>query len=374
MLTTEFHVSSSYDVKDSRSQLTKDSYIWYYGLSVPSEILNVAKLVVSPISQVEKDFVAKTQVQRQSVKSALLLSSLKDDGGCLSFVQILLKDLDDVKEYYRDTWVVEAELVLLGVQLNIYAFQLQQIPVEQQGSFASSEYENSKKILMQRGFTAAVRLIHKFSEITIQSNAALPRPSQEALSFSTRHLPKHYFTLLLFATSFIFKATVSNLGSNTFDNDIASNHIRLTHRILLSNSSEPMDEASRAARMIEVLSKAQCLSQLRLEERSVNDHMSLSLLEDVIVTAREIRDSPGGTAGSGYNPDSQQDTPSSMDTFAYNEELANVAGAISVEDLEANCHGLYGFDWNAPWGFNFPTPDMFNFQTDSQAGDGAFAY
>ncbi len=334
--------------------------------------MNIAKSLPHPTSDKEDRFLTQAQVQRQSVKSAVLLSGSKGNEN-LTLVQILIKDLDEIKRFRSKTWDAEAEILLLGVQVNIYDFQIQQLPLEEQDSFTRLDTESSKKLLMQQGFNASVRLIHVFSELHSQLYQSETYSVTVPFRSTTQFLPKYYLTLLMFATSFIFMFLVINSETNTPDNDVANNHIRLTRRMLLSWSSDPMDEPGRAVRMIDVLSKAQSLSKLRLKDSRVNGPRSLGLLEDVILTAREIREDPGGRTWSHFHSDLQQTIPSStMREFANTDASEILPDAGTFDDLGTTFEGMYEFNWNAPWEFNLQVPDMLGSDVAAELGRGTF--
>jgi len=115
-----------------------------------------------------------------------------------------------------------------------------------------------------------------------------------------------------------------------------------------------MDEFGRAVRMVDVLSKAHSVSSLRLKETRVNDLKSLGLLENVVLTAREIRERSGGKVWSTFPiSELQQRVPSSVTqdftSFDTSEAMPN-AGVAS--GLGMAFEGLQEFDWDAPWEFS----------------------
>jgi hypothetical protein len=273
----------------------------------------------------------------------------------ISVIQHLCRDLDDVKHTNHDTWNEEADIELLGVQLNIFAFQLQQMsPAKHSSPPFVSDVGTSKKVLIHLGFDAAVRIIHVFSKMT-NIGSALPSPQADVSPQADtpyhleKYLPKYYFVTLLFATSFIFKA-MANDKDDSRHNEIARNHIQLAYQMLSSLSAHPMDEFGRAARMIKVLSRASNLSSL--EEFHSQDGASVSVLDETIQVAKEIRESME-TAAPMDNPGSQYGTPGYPRPTLSNSTLPDQEGFWPTQ----NWDGVEDFDfnWNSPWGISMTT-------------------
>jgi hypothetical protein len=172
------------------------------------------KDVTRPLSHFEADFSTKLQIERRSRKAALFMPMIHNHAD-ISIIQHLCRDLGDMKHKHRETWSEQADLELLGAELNIYAFQLQQMSPAQHSPPSSSENSVFKKMLINLGFMASIRVIHIFSTMTVTGptlpNTLMHGSSQaEPSTRPQRHLPKHYFVTLLFATPFIFK-TMANI-------------------------------------------------------------------------------------------------------------------------------------------------------------------
>ncbi|PMD32666.1 hypothetical protein L207DRAFT_571949 [Hyaloscypha variabilis F] len=292
----------------------------------------------------ETDFTTKLQIGMQSIKAAVFMSKIHQNAD-LSMIHLICRDLDDVKQVNHKTWSEEAEIELLGAQLNIYTFQVQQMSQAQSRPPSSSENSMLKNSLINLGFTAAARIIHVFSTASAVSST-LPEtqthePCQsEDFTRTQRYLPKYYFTTLLFAASFIFKAMANYKETNSSHYEIARNHIRQAYRMLSSWSENKMDEFGRAARMIEVLSHASNLSGLK--EFDSHGGASLSILEDTVQTAKEIRE--GMERNAAGNPESQYGTPCSVGADVPSEVLPGTLG--SWVNADSDVVDYFDFDWN----------------------------
>ncbi|ODQ69038.1 hypothetical protein LIPSTDRAFT_66714 [Lipomyces starkeyi NRRL Y-11557] len=284
----------------------------------------------------------------------------------MSIIQHLCRDLDDVKDRHRSTWNREADIELLGAQLNIYAFQLQKLsPAQHSSPPGSLEVGTAKKALIHLGLSTAVRIIHVFSTMT-EGGSAQPSPQADG-SFQTdphhpeRYLPKYYFMTLSFATSFMFKALANN-GEDFRHNEIARNHIQLAYQMFSSWSDYPMDEFGRVARMIMVLSRASNLSIL--EDFHSQGDASVSVLDETIHAAKEIRERmkmPDLTRSTG----SQDRIPVSPRPNLSNPTLPGLGGLWPTQNLDGMEE--FDFNWNSPWGFNMTALGYPGFGLDEEA-------
>ena len=263
----------------------------------------------------------------------------------LSTIHLICRDLDDIKSMYHITWSKEAEIELLGAQLNIYTFQLQRMSKTQQSSPSRPDNSMLKNALISLGSAAAARVIDLYST-TSASPSTLPETHAHNLhgdkgsTCTHRYLPKYYFQTLMFATSFIFKAMANFDEGNSVQFEIARNHIQQAHQMFLCWSDHAMDELGRAARVIEVLSDTTNLSCLK--EFDSHGGANSSILEDAVQTAKEIRE--GMEVVALGNSASQYVTPSSSAAESANKGPADTSGSRTNLDYD----GLddLDFDWN----------------------------
>ncbi|EPE33571.1 Zn2/Cys6 DNA-binding protein [Glarea lozoyensis ATCC 20868] len=328
-------------------------YVWYSGHSLSPELLNgPLQTLDPPLTPSESDFLTKYKIQRQSIKSAIFMCNLKEAPESFPVAQILLEDLEDIKRISSVSWGPECEVIFLGAQLSIYGFHLQQFPAQSHAEFANSDIQSSRKVLIQSGFSVAVRIIHIFSEMTRPQQSPQSTLSSKDVNAEQlqKSLPKHYFITLVFAITFIFKIVASTPESSLLGNDIARNHIHLAHEILSTLSMHPMDEASRAATMIKVLSGAQGLSGLRLHEVRSGGRLRLGIMEDVISTAKVIREE-----NSFVNPDSgsgsaaHQQISDLQIAEDHQMRFSEAAEPSEWDNLDMLLGGSNSFGWNGQW-------------------------
>lgn len=326
-------------------------------------------MLAGPLSYFEADFAAKLQTVEQSSKAALFMYNMNHNGDA-SIIRQLFKDLDEVKQNHSDAWGSEAEIELLGAQLNIYAYQIQHMSSKLQGITNNTENTLSKKNLILLGFRSAVRLVHIFSTMA-KSGFTLPEmiiPGSSPIAIppaSIRYLPKHYYVTLLFATSFIFKAMAINKEETCSLHETARNHIRLVHQMLLSWSAHPSDEFSRAARVVEVLSRAPNLS--RLNDFQTGTGATMDILSETLEAARDMRVEERRTETTNANdPSVQYATPCSP--------VGNSPRKIISEPVEPDLSDDINLDftWDVNWESCVSMSDHFGINLNTELGNEAF--
>lgn len=324
-------------------------HVWHWELCLYLDITDTKRDLHSPLSHLEAYFATKLQLEMQSSKAAIFLSKIHQHAD-ISIIQQLFRELDGVKDKRGKTWSEEAEFELIVAQLNVYAFQLQQMSPAPNRPSTSSEKNTFKNMLIHLGFTAAIRAVYKFSSMTA-TGSALPAhcsPQAEPAHRPQKYLPKHYYVALLFAASFIFKTMANSEGEDCSRNDVAANHIRLTYEILSSCSDHPLDEFGRAARMIDVLSRASNLS--RLKEFRSHGGASVSVLDETVQTAREMRESIKATAADNSGP--RDETPVSVGADQPSTTNALSDSVDSWPATEFDGMNDFDFNWNLSWGFD----------------------
>lgn len=323
------------------------------------------------MSALEIDFQARTAIHQQSAKSALIMANVKNTVDSVQFTQAVLNDLEVLKDRYRATWSTEIDIMVLSAQIRACAFQLQVQSQEQKNILSThknDELNVSDRALQHLGFAAAIRLIHTFSDLSKTGTASPSSLQNGDAHVLQRYLPKHFFATLLFAASFIFKwmaFRASELPSP--DSGLARNHIQLTYHILSSTSLVPYDEWSRAARMIEVLSRARDLSRLKMTESRPEAVSRLHLLEDTIKAAQEIRETVPRTVE--FISSEQTDVEKASNLMersgcAALNQSSEISDAPQLSQADFTLDMEQGFDWNSLMGFDYSTPPFFDFETD----------
>ncbi|KAE9369861.1 hypothetical protein N431DRAFT_493580 [Stipitochalara longipes BDJ] len=331
-------------------------FIWHF---VPCLHLGVTNTSSGSLSHFETDFANKLQIGMKSIKAAVFISKIHQHVD-ISMIHLICEDLDDLKHKNHNTWSEEAEIERLAM------CQAQCSPP------SSSENTMLKHSLISLGFTAAVRIIYIFSTTSAVKSTLLEtqthKPCQsEEFTRTQRYLPKYYFRTLLFAASFIFKAMANYEETNSSHYEIARNHIRQTYRMLSSWSEDKMDEFGRAARMIEVLSHVSNLSDLK--EFDSHGGASLTILEDTVQTAKEIRE--GLEINAAGNPASQYGTPCSVRADPPSEVLPGTLGPWV--NPGSDVVNDFDYDWNLFGEFDMTSSEHWVPGFGAESGDSMFS-
>ncbi|PVH89438.1 hypothetical protein DL98DRAFT_565488 [Cadophora sp. DSE1049] len=252
------------------------SHMWQTGVCLLPEVPNMLTTIPTPHSKMEKEFLAKNSVLRLYAKTTTVLGNLNENVD-VAFLQYLCKDLDSLRKGNKEIWNPEADIILLGAQLCIYTQHLERTSRRDgsaQRKVLISENDSSADILANIVFGIASRLITTFTSPESQI-----RP----------YVPKHYFQLLLLASTLILKLSVvypSVIGPMEV---LVQNLIAQAYQNLDSWSVREGDDFYRAARLIEALAQAQKKHQLKMKEARNALGSGITVLRDAIVTHRALR-------------------------------------------------------------------------------------
>ncbi len=318
-----------------------NSHMWQTGVCVLPDLPSSLVISASPRTNSEKDFIMKVLILRQYAKTTTILGNLSENPDC-SFIQYLCKDMNNLRQDHKESWSSEAEIILLGGELCIYTHQLEQCARRDVSSRSKSsihEVDTSSSILANIVFGIASRLITAFA-----STQTPLRP----------HFPKHYFHMLLVASTLVLKISTVYPETIVQTATLAQNLIRQTYEILTSWSMREGDELSRAAKLIERLSLAQKKEQLKLKEAHIGLGSGITVLRDAIVTNKALRgedenDHPIAREGEnevveeGRNINVTKDAPSLGGV-----DIAEGAEILYDTPFENKVQDAF-FEWNMPW-------------------------
>ena len=165
------------------------------------------------------------------------------------------RELSAIPAHFKDQWSKLCEFSLLVAKLHLYTLVILSAKPEQASVTKPGVAgpQNSVGICLLKGFHTAIKMISLYSQILdeISQNA----PTDTDIQPTHWILPKSYHLSFAQATFFLLRFTSSGSHFPESDRDIAGNHIRLSHDIYLRLSQRPEDEAERAAKVIETLSR-----------------------------------------------------------------------------------------------------------------------
>lgn len=336
--------------------------MWQTGVCLLPEVPNMLTTIPHPHSKMEKEFLVKNSVLRVYAKTTTILQNLTENIDC-AFLQYLCKDLDNIREANKEIWNPEADIILLGAQLCIYTQHLERSSsrrdsFSQRSKILSLESDTSTDILANVVFSTASRLITTF---TSPESSILP------------HVPKHYFQLLLLASTLILKMSVAYPLSISQMEILVQNLIAQSYRILDSWCVREGDEYYRAARLIQALAMAQKKHQLKMKEARNALGSGITVLRDAIVTHRALR---GEDEDEGPLPATTQVKDFALNTGDEIPAPATVNAEVSMADREGQRYSDTSAiedasmsvdasaaaweprlqdafsDWNLPWGWD----------------------
>ncbi|KAL2065158.1 hypothetical protein VTL71DRAFT_4299 [Oculimacula yallundae] len=329
------------------------SHMWQTGVCLLPEVPNMLTTIPPPHSKMEKEFLAKNSVLRVYAKTTAVLGNLNENVD-VTFLQYLCKDLDNIRETNKDIWNPEADIILLGAQLCIYTQHLERSSRRDGGSqrkFTTSETDSSTDILANIVFGIASRLITTFTA-----------PESEI----TGHVPKHYFQMLLLASTLILKMSVAYPGIIGMMEVLVQNLIAQSYRILDSWCVREGDEYYRAARLIQALALAQKKHQLKMKEARNALGSGITVLRDAIVTHRALR---GEDEDEGplqrqtiqvrdFGVDARDQVTGNINGNVLNGVGNGIQYGDAMGGMDANLNAWEPrlqdafSDWNLPWGWD----------------------
>jgi hypothetical protein len=361
--------------------LVNCSHSWHTGVSVSSKFTVALRTPPPPRTRAENDFVTKVAVLRQFAKSTSILGRLDSETDGLALVQIMCKELGALRDDHKEVWSLEAEILVLGSQLTLFALQLESAALYQASltkASKSPQTNTSWNVLVNLAFMVAIRLIHNFSELTTTSASAdnmNEAPTTTSYSTTTtedanpaigydpsshpiyRYLPKHYMLMLALAATLIFKVRAAYPEAIKYNDDLGQNHIRIVYDLLGRWSMKKDDEPSRIQRVIEVLSRAERQQILNLKEPRIRTEpgSGITVLKDAALTAKSLRERVGIVV-------TEQDETTNLNSIA--QPQAEKAGASMflgpTDDLDLDQLGREAqmedsfLDSYFPWGLDIP--------------------
>ncbi|KAE8442768.1 hypothetical protein EG329_002856 [Mollisiaceae sp. DMI_Dod_QoI] len=337
------------------------THSWTSGMTVSSEIVSSTRSPpLGPCTMAERRFFVEAEIWRKLAKYSSIIINFKPDIDSWSFVHGLCADLETVKDGQEDLWTAEMDVNILGSQLCIYALQLDQGKKKatnmsglQPTSFDRDDVTSQRNSL-QLAYMTAAKFIHCFSEMIRYTSESVDT-GDESISAPQRYLPKHYFGLLLLSMAFIFRSKVLYTSGLRSLPSKPETHITQVYQILTSWSRDPLDEPGRAARVIRVILQAETEGQLKFNDPSSEGRPGVALLDEMIKTAREIRES--GSIGSEMPPGEHMTgtlSESGMDSGKAN--TANFTPQLLHDP---------SLEWNFPWGLDLLSTEQYNFDINN---------
>lgn len=222
-------------------------------LSLPPPMASVAPLMPrvrdSTRSSLPGHFLALLEVQAHSIRAASLLNNQISNTAQRSFIELLDSDLDAVEARMPSGMSVSLQISVLAARLRLYSLPL----LSQISPRTTDDCSDAlSKAIWYKGFHVAMRLVNTFAEWTQSGRREDYDSTDEML---TIHFPKQYFYALVMAGMYFINLLVIDTNISASDKLLAQNHIKQAYETITAQSTEDRDEASRAGKAIDFLSR-----------------------------------------------------------------------------------------------------------------------
>lgn len=310
-------------------------------LGVPAIIDSASELsrVTTCLNEysIPREFSAEIKLQSIIVDFTNVLSHTDNDGAIdPSILRLLDRELEGLKSSYPDQWPHMLEYSTLVAKLHMYAMVISRDPAS----------NTVRDILLKQSFSMCLRVIF-LANTRHQEELS----ESHGLPVLRRHraFPKAYFKGLAFTTAFLLRYFSLNPTASVEEQQVAANHVVLSHSICTSCAVHPKDELGRFATRCEELCRHGPMP-VDPREPAAGDRVGVTLLIESMRLATGMRspDSPVPSVTPSIPPDPSLMTP-------------NVFGMTNqMPDAWANDMTFAGQFWGDPgWdALNFPFPFM----------------
>ncbi|KAI1114105.1 hypothetical protein F5Y14DRAFT_191022 [Nemania sp. NC0429] len=215
----------------------------HFGLPVivdnSSELSRVsACLQEYPIS---REFAGEIKLQAIIADFTNVLSHSANDGAIdSSILNLLDRELENLRSSYPDQWPRMLEYNTLVAKLYTYGFVISR---DRTGRTA-------REILLKLSFSTCLRIIYLAN---LKQGESLPEIHGVPPRLQRRAQPKGYFRGLAFTTAFLLRYFSLNTTASAEEQQLAANHVVLSHSIFKACSNHPTDEQNRVAVAFEEL-------------------------------------------------------------------------------------------------------------------------
>ncbi|KAF2967561.1 hypothetical protein GQX73_g5966 [Xylaria multiplex] len=190
---------------------------------------------------IPREFASEIKLQGIIADFNNVLSHTTNDAASdSSILHLLDRELDGLRSLYPDQWSGMLEYSTLVAKLHMYA---QVISRDGIGNTA-------RDILLKLSFSTALRIIYLAN---LRHNEDLQESHGVQALRQYGLLPKAYYKGLGFTTAFLLRYFSLNTAASPEEQQLAANHVALSHSIFKSCSTYPIDEFGRVATVFEEL-------------------------------------------------------------------------------------------------------------------------
>ncbi|CAF9919818.1 MAG: hypothetical protein ALECFALPRED_001313 [Alectoria fallacina] len=239
--------------------------------SVPTVLADEPTLrgVVEMVSDftLQDQFRIQLEMLRQYAKFTQALQLQKDDGVRDSLIWMASGELQTLRTTSVGRWTADTELQFLGAKLFLLGWSFQGQPHDNEPSIlvrrTASAPNVTQKLILYEALSTATNYIHAFNALGSLKMPMQSSPGSRAnmqYSNSTNddippqiYFPKYYFFTLYYAAVTLYHVLATLPTASVPDQDLARNHIRLAHTVLMRCALSSESEWARLARNIEIV-------------------------------------------------------------------------------------------------------------------------
>lgn len=290
------------------------------------------------------EFVLKVHILRRCAISTSSIAHLRDGMNSWTYLESLCNDIYSVRDDNEKFWTSEMDVIAFGAQLFLCMLQLEREARFQITSKAMDDQEAASAHMrfINFAYMTATQLIKSFSTI-LEISGSRSSDSNIDAKVPQRHLPKHYFGLLLLALAFMFKVKILHVHELSASRDHVETQIRAVYDILSSWSRGDLDEAGRGVRLITVLTRNEKVIEMKLKESSSEGRPGLTVLDNLISSAKSIRE--------------KAERAAEVSSDAGNQMADDALGVDANLDLLGPWQDSLS-DWSFPWGLDLSSIDQ----------------
>jgi hypothetical protein len=345
-------------------------------LADESTLRGVVKITTS--FDIPSDTENQVQILRKLARLMQSLQVQTDPALRDSLILMASGELETLRMTSHRKWIAETEMQFLGAKLFLYGWSLkgqaQELVPGVPASIATSEPLLSKKLILHEALRSAAGYIHAFSEAGSGKHPGNRRSRSPNEELPPQiYFPKYYFFTSYYAALTLYHFLATLPQSSISDQDLARNHIRLTHTILSRCASHDKEsEWARLAQNLELIGQFTNSGRRLPPEAQIISRQGAGLFYDSIYKAALLKAERGGRS---LSSELTQLKPRQGDELRQEEPSMRVPGipqGPTSFPAAANVPGVYEAqqqyvpqEWNdAFWGWDLSMLDSAILQQD----------
>lgn len=256
---------------------------------------------------IQDHFRIQLEILRQYAKFTQALQLQPDDAVRDSLVMMASGELQTLRNTSAGKWTADTELQFLGAKLFLLGWSFQghlhdnelSIPVPR----TAPKPNVTQKLIFHEALSSATNYIHAFSELQSLKTPMQPSPGSRAdVQRSTSinddipsqvYFPKYYFFTLYYAALTLYHFLATLPTASIPDQDLARNHIRLAHTVLMRCALGAESEWMRLAQNIEIVGQFMNSGRRLPPEAQIKSRLGAPLFYDGMLKIAVLKSERG---------------------------------------------------------------------------------